>query len=79
VVNLEDIGYIDIYNQEISLSESVMHKPVLVDEKTTLEDIAQFMMESHKDHVFVIDKNQVLVGVISGIGVVKKILELISS
>jgi CBS domain-containing protein len=79
VVNLEDLGYIDIYHQEISLSESVMHKPALVDEKTSLEDIAQFMMESHNDHVFVIDKKQVLVGVISGIDVVKKILELISS
>ena len=79
VVNLEDLGYIDIYHQEISLSESVMHKPALVDEKTSLEDIAQFMMESHNDHVFVIDMNQVLVGVISGIDVVKKILELISS
>jgi CBS domain-containing protein len=79
VVNLEDLGYIDIYHQEISLSESVMHKATLVDEKTSLGYIGQFMMENQQDHVFVIDKKQDLIGVISGIDVVKKILELMSS
>ena len=73
------MGYVDIYHQEISLSESVMHKPVLVEEETSLEDIAQLMMENQQDHVFVKDKEEKLIGVISGIDVVKKILDLISS
>jgi CIC family chloride channel protein len=79
VVNLEDIGYVDIYHKEISLSESVMHKPLLVSQSTSLEEIAQLMMEKQEDHVFVIDGEEKLVGVISGIDVVKKILDLMSS
>jgi CIC family chloride channel protein len=79
VVNLEDIGYVDIYHKEISLSESVMHKPLLVGQSTSLEKIAQLMMEKQEDHVFVIDWEEKLTGVISGIDVVKKILDLMSS
>jgi CIC family chloride channel protein len=79
VVNLEDIGYVDVRRQEISLSETVMHKPALIDEDASLEQVAQFMMEKQEDHVFVLGKDGKLVGVISGIDVVKKILELMSS
>jgi CBS domain-containing protein len=56
-----------------------MHKPALISEETSLEHIAQFMMEKQHDHVFIIDKEKKLKGVISGIDVVKKILELLSS
>jgi predicted transcriptional regulator len=76
---LEDLGNVDVRRQEISLSETVMHKPALIDEETSLEHIAQFMMEKQQDHVFIIDKEKKLTGVISGIDVVKKILELLSS
>ena len=79
VVNLEDIGYVDVRRQEISLSETVMHKPALLGEEATLEQIAQFMMEKQEDHVFILDIDKKLSGVISGIDVVKKILELLSS
>jgi CIC family chloride channel protein len=79
VVNLEDIGYVDIYHKEVSLSESVMHKPLLIDEGTSLEKIAQLMMEKQQDHVFVVDKEEKLTGVVSGIDVVKKILDLMSA
>jgi CIC family chloride channel protein len=79
VVNLEDIGYVDVRRQEISLSETVMHKPALLGEDASLEQVAQFMMEKQEDHVFIFDKDKKLVGVISGIDVVKKILELLSS
>ena len=79
VVNLEDIGYVDVRRQEISLSETVMHKPALLGEGVSLEQVAQFMMEKQEDHVFIFDKDKKLVGVISGIDVVKKILELLSS
>jgi predicted transcriptional regulator len=79
VVNLEDIGYVDFYRKEVSLSESVMHKPLLVDENTSLEKIAQLMMEKQQDHVFVVDKEEKLTGVISGIDLVKKILDLMSA
>jgi len=79
VVNLEDLGCVDIYHQEISLSESVMHKPLLIKEETSIEEIAQLIMETGQDHAFVIGKNEKLVGVVSGIDVVKKILELMSA
>jgi CIC family chloride channel protein len=79
VVNLEDIGYVDIYHQDVSLSESVMHKPLLVNMSTSLENIAKLMMETQQDHIFVIDKEEKLTGVISGIDVVKKILDLMSA
>ena len=79
VVNLEDIGYVDVRRQEISLSETVMHKPAVLGEDTSLEQVAQFMMEKQEDHVFILDKDKKLAGVISGIDVVKKILELLSS
>ena len=79
VVNLEDIGYVDVRRQEISLSETVMHKPALLGEDASLEQIAHFMMEKQEDHVFILDKDRKLAGVISGIDVVKKILELLSS
>ncbi|HTY75911.1 MAG TPA: CBS domain-containing protein, partial [Candidatus Nanoarchaeia archaeon] len=64
---------------EVSLSESVMHKPLLIDEKMNLEEIAQLMMEKQQDHVFVVDGECKLTGVISGIDVVKKILDLMSA
>jgi chloride channel protein, CIC family len=79
VVNLEDLGYVDVRRQEIGLSETVMHKPKLIDAETSLEHIAQLMMETQQDHVFVINKEEKLIGVVSGIDVVKRILELSSS
>ncbi|HTY75957.1 MAG TPA: chloride channel protein, partial [Candidatus Nanoarchaeia archaeon] len=62
VINLEDLGYVDIYHKEVSLSESVMHKPLLIDEKMNLEEIAQLMMEKQQDHVFVVDGECKLTG-----------------
>jgi CIC family chloride channel protein len=79
VINLEDLGYVDVHRQGISLSETVVHKPTLISEETTLEQLAQLMMETQQDHVFVIDSKEGLIGVISGIDVVKKILELLST
>ena len=40
VVNLEDIGYIDVQRQTISLTETIMHKPTLIREQTSLEQVA---------------------------------------
>jgi CIC family chloride channel protein len=79
VVNLEDIGYVDVRRQDISLSETVMHKPAVIGEEASLEQIAQFMIEKQEDHVFLLDEERKVAGVISGIDVVKKILELLSS
>ena len=55
-----------------------MHKPELIGGGTSLEQIAQLMMETQQDHVFVLDKEEKLIGVVSGIDVVKKIIELLS-
>jgi CBS domain-containing protein len=79
VVNLEDLGYVDVRRPGISLSETIMHKPMVIGLDATLEQVAQLMMETQQDHVFIVDKDEKLVGVISGIDVVKKILELLSA
>jgi CIC family chloride channel protein len=79
VVNLEDLGYVDLHRRDMCLSETVMHKPTLVQKGVTLEKTAQSMMEQQQDHIFIVDEHEKLVGVISGIDVVKKILELLSS
>lgn len=78
VINLEDIGYIDVRRQSISLSETIMHKPILVRGQTTLEETARLMMDKQQDHIFVVDEEEKLIGVVSGIDVVKKIIELLS-
>jgi CIC family chloride channel protein len=79
VVNLEDLGYVDVHRKGRSLSETLMHTPTLINDETSLERIAEIMMETQQDHVFVVDELERLIGVISGIDVVKKILELLSS
>ncbi len=78
VVNLENVGYIDVRRKDSYLSESVMHSPVLIKKNNTLEEIADLMMVTQEDHVFVIDEKEKIIGVISGIDVVKKIVELLS-
>lgn len=79
VVNLEDLGYIDVRQHEIELSETVFHQPTLITADTSLETVARQMMDHQEDHVFVVDEQERLVGVVSGIDVVKKILELIAT
>jgi CIC family chloride channel protein len=78
VVNLEDLGYVDLHRQGMTLAETEMHNPSLIKKEVTLEECAQYMMESQQDHIFVINNDEELIGVISGIDVVKKILELLS-
>ena len=53
-----------------------MHTPLNITEEASLEEIAELMMEKEDDHVFVINKKGELVGVISGIDIVRKITEL---
>lgn len=77
VVNLEDLGYVDIHQQEITLNSAVMHKPLLIKKETTLETAAQMMIETQQDHAFVVDENEQIIGVVSGIDIVKKILEIL--
>jgi CIC family chloride channel protein len=79
VVNLEDLGYVDLHRRGMCLSETVMHKPMLIQKAVTLEKIAQLMMEGQQDHIFIVDEHEKLVGVVSGIDVVKKIVEILSS
>ena len=79
VVTLEDLGYVDVNRQEIDVCDTVMHKPAVMGEQISLQHVAKFMVETQQDHVFILDKDDRLIGVISGIDVVKKILELLSS
>jgi CIC family chloride channel protein len=79
VVNLEDMAYGDIKRYSMSISETIIHNPVLIGEQSCLEKVAQLMMEKEEDHIFIVDKEEKLIGVVSGIDVVKKIIELLSS
>ena len=79
VANLEDLGYIAVKQKKKAFTEIIIHKPTLVTKDTSLEAIALQMMETQEDHVFVIDDKQRLIGVISGIDIVKKNLELTAS
>jgi predicted transcriptional regulator len=79
VVNLEDMAVGDVKRYSISLSETIIHNPVLIGEQSSLEKVAQLMMEKAEDHIFVVDKEEKLIGVVSGIDIVKKIIELLSS
>jgi predicted transcriptional regulator len=79
VVTLEDLGYLDVNRQEIDVCETVMHKPAIMNEQVSLQYIAKFMIETQQDHVFILNRDDRLIGVVSGIDVVKKILELLSS
>jgi len=51
-----------------------MHSPVLIKNNNTLEEIADLMMVTQEDHVFVIDEKEKIIVVISGIDVVNKIV-----
>jgi chloride channel protein, CIC family len=79
VVNLEDLGYIDVSQHEAILPETIFHQPTLIKPDASLEAVAQLMMDNQEDHVFVVDEQRKLTGVVSGIDVVKKILELTST
>ncbi len=79
VIHLEDLGYVDLRRQEMNLSETTMHNPTVINEEKSIDEVAQLMIDSQQDHVFVVNKQEKLVGVISGIDIVKKILELLST
>ena len=79
VVTLEDLGYIDIRRHSVSLSETIMHTPALISAQISMTEIAQFMIENQQDHVFVTDESGALIGVISGIDMVKHIIEALST
>ena len=51
VINIENIGYMAVHCQGISLSEIVMHNPVLVWEDASLVQVALLMMGEQEDHV----------------------------
>ncbi len=65
--------------KKLVFQKTVMNKPKLIESETSLEQIAQLMMETQQDHVFVLDKEEKLIGVVSGIDVVKKIRDLLST
>jgi CBS domain-containing protein len=78
-VTLEDLGNVADKHANELLSETLMHKPFTVTERANLEEIADMMIKREEDHVFVVDGNGKIVGVISGIDIVRKIMELSSA
>jgi CIC family chloride channel protein len=75
-VTLEDLGNVNSRQMEEHLSERLMHKPLIITKHTNLEQIADIMIKREEDHAFVVDENDRIIGVIAGIDVVRKILEL---
>jgi CIC family chloride channel protein len=75
-VTLEDLGHIRKMHYEKNISGILIHKPLIVHEETSLEKVADSMIERDEDHVFVTDNKGKLLGVIASIDVVRKILEL---
>jgi CBS domain-containing protein len=51
---------------------------MLVSGQTSLEEAARLMMEKQQDRIFVLDKEEKLIGVVSAIDIVRKIIELLS-
>jgi chloride channel protein, CIC family len=79
VINLEDIGFVDIGKGSAKLSETILHTPILVRKQTSLQEVAKLMMDKQQDHVFVVDEKGSLIGVVSGIDAIKKIIQLLSA
>ncbi len=79
VLHLEDLGYVDMANLNSSLPTTIIHKPIIIKADTSLGEAAQLMLDAQEDHLFVTDEADKLVGVVSGIDVVKKTVELLSS
>jgi len=77
IVTLEDLGSLDYRHRGKALSEALMHKPLTISKETSLKKVAEMMMETGEDHVFVVDKDEKLIGVISGIDIVRKITEIL--
>jgi CIC family chloride channel protein len=75
-LTLEDLGNIGSRQMEESLSERLMRKPLVITGNTSLAQIAEMMIKREEDHAFVIDENDHIVGVVAGIDVVRKIMEL---
>jgi CBS-domain-containing membrane protein len=75
-VTLEDLGNIGPRQMEEHLSERLMHKPLITARDASLARIADMMIEREEDHAFVVDENDRIIGVIAGIDVVRKIMEL---
>lgn len=75
-VTLEDLGNIDSRQMEEHLSERLMRKPLIITGHTSLEQTADMMIKREEDHAFVVDETDHLVGVVAGIDVVRKIMEI---
>jgi CBS domain-containing protein len=79
IVTLEDLGNIDARHVNEPFSVRLMHSSLTITRRATLEQIAEMMIKSEEDHAFVVDENDRLIGVISGIDVVRKIMELLAA
>gem|GEM_PF-217060 len=75
-VTMEDLANLDFKQLNMTLSEALIRKPLMINVETSLREVAELMMEKEEDHMFVVDENMKLLGVISGIDVARKILEL---
>jgi CIC family chloride channel protein len=75
-VTLEDLGNIGSRQMGEHLSERLMRKPLVITKDTNLAQIAEVMIKREEDHAFVVDENDRIIGVIAGIDVIRKIMEL---
>ena len=77
MVSFENLGYLDVGNHELELPEKIMRQPIIIKHNTRLNTIAESMMDNQEDDVYVVDDTSQIIGVISVIDVIKKILELV--
>jgi CIC family chloride channel protein len=77
-VKLEDIASAPSRLLKMQVSTMYSEIPLTVSPSTPLEDIIKTIIETGKDHVFVVDEDYRLVGVIAAIDIAKKLVHYYS-
>ncbi len=78
-VRIEDLLAIPNEKWELPISQIMISKPLIVLENYTLDKIINEMIEKEEDHAFVVEslESKKLIGIIAGIDIIKKLLEII--
>jgi len=78
-VKIEDLLAIPSEKWNLPIYQIIISKPLIVLENYTLDKIINEMIEKEEDHAFVVENldSKKLVGIIAGIDIIKKLLEII--
>jgi CIC family chloride channel protein len=75
-IALEDLGNISPKQLEELITERLMHRPLTLTKNMSLEETADRLIKTEEDHAYVVDENDRIIGVVAGIDVVRKMMEL---